>query len=148
MHARGFTLVELLVAMGIVTILATVAVPSYRHAMQRAQRLDARLALQRIQYLQERHYAQYLRYAARLGGSRDSADSLAMPEHSETGSYELTLLAGEDGQSFTAVAQARAGGRQADDLSCRQLAIDDVGLRRSADVAGNWSSEDLQRCWG
>jgi len=148
MRARGFTLVELLVAMGIVTILTTMAVPSYRHAMHRAQRLDARLALQRIQYLQERHYAQYLRYAARLGGGRDSPDSLAMPDRSEAGNYELSLLAGGDGQTFTAMAQARAGGRQADDLSCQQLAIDDAGLRRSADAAGNWSSADPQRCWG
>ena len=148
MRDRGFTLVELLVAMGIVTILATVAVPSYRHAMHRAQRLDARLALQRIQYLQERHYAQYLRYAARLGDNRDSPDSLAMPDRSEAGSYELSLLAGEDGQTFTATAQARVGSRQIDDLSCRQLAIDDAGLQRSADAAGNWSSADPQRCWG
>ncbi|HYP79319.1 MAG TPA: type IV pilin protein, partial [Steroidobacteraceae bacterium] len=68
MRAQGFTLIEMLVTMGIITVLTTIAVPSYRHAMHRAQRLDARLALQRIQYLQERHYAQYLRYAGRLDG--------------------------------------------------------------------------------
>jgi type IV pilus assembly protein PilE len=147
MRTGGFTLIELLVAMGIVTILTTMAVPSYRHAMHRAQRLDARLALQHIQYLQERHYAQHLRYATRLEG-RDTPDSLPTDDQSEGGSYVLFLLVAEDGQSFTATARARTGGRQADDLSCHQLAIDDRGQRRSADAAGNWSGADPQRCWG
>ena len=147
MRADGFTLVEVLVTTGIVAILTTIAVPSYRHAMHRAQRLDARLALQRIQYLQERHYAQYLRYAGQLAGP-DPADSLATTDHSDGGNYQLSLLAGMDGQTFTATAQARSGGRQSDDLSCQQLAIDETGQRRSADAAGNWSIIDPKRCWG
>jgi type IV pilus assembly protein PilE len=146
MRSRGFTLIELLVTMSIAAILAALAFPTYRNAMHRAQRLEARMALQRIQYLQERHYAEFLRYAARFGNA--GTEELAAADRSESGSYVLSLTTGEDGQSFLVTAQARAGGRQADDHACQQLAVDETGQRRSADASGNWSTTDPQRCWG
>lgn len=144
----GVTLVELLAVMAVVAILATLAYPSFLKATQRAHRLDARLALQRIQYLQERHYAEHLRYAERLGGESGAADALAMPERTDSGSYVLSVTAGGDGQSFVALAAASHGGRQASDSDCQQFAVDEAGRRRSADAGGTWTGTDMHRCWG
>lgn len=143
---RGFTLVELMIALAVVAILCAVAWPGYGGILQRAQRNDARLALLRIQQLQESHYATHLRYATRLGEAPD-ADTLAASAHSHGGFYALSLRASEDGQRYTAIARAAPDGRQRRDLDCQQLAIDEAGRQQSADVLGNWTDNDPHRCW-
>ena len=145
---RGFTLVELLVVVTIAAILATLAYPSYRQTMHRAGRLEARLALQRIQYLQERHYSEHLRYAGNLGGQSGAENALAMPDHTESGTYLLSTSAGDDGQSFIALAAASEGSRQASDEACQKFEVDEAGRKRSANASGNWAGEEARRCWG
>ena len=53
---RGFTLVELLVAIMIVGILSAVAVSSYQDYTLRAQRADAKAVLLQLASLLERNY--------------------------------------------------------------------------------------------
>lgn len=144
--APGFTLVELLVALTVVAILSAIAWPGYAGIVHRAQRNDARLALLRLQHLQERHYATHLRYARALGTTGD-ADTLATADRSDGRLYTLTVTASEDGQRFTAIAMADPGGRQRRDSECQQLSIDQTGARRSADAAGRWSDGDTLQCW-
>jgi len=144
--AAGFTLVELLVALTVFAILSAIAWPGYAGIMHRAQRNDARLALLRLQHLQERHYATHLRYADRLG-TADEADTLVTADRSDAGLYTLAISASEDGQRYTAIALADPAGRQRRDHECRQLSIDQTGARRSADDTGNWSGGDPLRCW-
>ncbi len=144
--ALGFTLIELLVALTVVAILSAIAWPGYGALVHRAQRNEARLALLRLQHLQERHYATHLRYAGALGTAAD-ADTLVSPERSDGGLYTLSLAVSEDGQRYTARATASPRGRQWRDTQCRQLAVDHTGMRRSADAAGNWHDTDPLRCW-
>lgn len=143
---RGFTLIELMIAVAVVATLAAIAWPGYSATIHRAHRSDARLALLRIQHLQERHYGRYLRYAARLGSPEDPG-TLEMDNQSDAGHYTLSLSAGALGQDYLATATARIPGRQADDLVCRQLSVDESGRRLSADAAGNWIESDPHRCW-
>lgn len=142
----GFTLIELLVALAVVAILSAIAWPGYASIMHRAHRNDARLALLRIQQLQEMHYANHLRYAAKLGRASDE-DTLVAPERSDGGHYLLALAAAEDGQGYTATARTSTDGGQRRDRGCQQLSVDETGRRRSADASGNWSDVDPQRCW-
>lgn len=144
---RGFTLIELLAALAIAAILAVIALPTYQEAVHRSLRLDARLALLRIQYLQETFYQTHLRYAAQLGGDV-TTDGLATADRSDGGDYMLSIAPAEDGQSYAVTAQALALGRQARDRNCQWLAIDATGHRRSADAAGTWTDNDPHRCWG
>jgi type IV pilus assembly protein PilE len=141
---RGFSLIELLMAMAIVGVLAAIALPSYNHMVSRAQRQDARLALLRLQHQQEIIFANRLRY------SRPTDRSVPGPapsERSEQGHYLLELRISEDGMSYTALARADPAGRQASDLHCAWLSIDESGRRRSADESGNWRDDDPHRCW-
>lgn len=144
---RGVTLIELLIALAVVALLSAIAVPGYGAVMQRVNRNDARLALLRLQHLQERHFASHLRYASRFGAAGD-ADTLAHSGRSEAGHYLLQLSTPTDGQSFTATATADQDGRQAQDVACRSLSVDQIGTRRSADSGGGWHEDDPQRCWG
>jgi type IV pilus assembly protein PilE len=143
---RGFTLLELLLALSIAALLAALAWPGYRQIMHRTQRIEARLALLQLQHLQERHFADHHVYASELraGGG---GDSLPIAPVTENGNYELSMLLDADGQAYVAVAQARQGGRQAGDHSCQRLSIDTAGRRRSSADNGIWRTEPEAGCW-
>jgi type IV pilus assembly protein PilE len=146
-HPRGFTLLELLVTLVIVATLAAISWPGYRQIMHRAQRIEARLALLKLQYLQERHFADHHVYAGALRADGD-ATSLPMRALTDEGNYELTLSLAPDAQAYVAVARASPTGRQAGDAHCQQLSINTEGYRRSANAAGIWRAEPGGGCWG
>ncbi len=98
--------------------------------MNRALRQDARLALLRLQHQQEALFASHMTYARR----EDDA-GVTTPLRSDQGYYLLELQISADGMNYTAVARADSAGRQAADLPCARLAIDETGRRRSADAA-------------
>jgi type IV pilus assembly protein PilE len=136
-NARGFTLIELLVALAIAAILAAIAWPGYRQVMHRSQRLEARLALMQMQYLQERYFADHHAYAGELRADGSGA-SLPMAARSDDGNYDLSLVLEPGGQGYVAVARPNASGRQAGDQQCQSLSIDTVGRRRSAPGSECW----------
>jgi type IV pilus assembly protein PilE len=146
-RARGFTLIELLVALAIAAILAAIAWPGYRQVMHRTQRIEAHLALMKLQYLQERHFADHHAYASTLRAD-GSDNSLPMDAVTDEGNYALSLRLEADSQSYVAIAQARQSGHQAGDGHCQWLSIDTLGTRRSAASAGAWRAEPGGGCWG
>ena len=59
---RGMTLIEIMVAVVIVSILTAVAIPGYKEYMRRAARSDAQLTLQQVSSWLERRYAECNNY--------------------------------------------------------------------------------------
>lgn len=146
MNARrtGFTLLDLLICVTLIGMLATLAVPGYRHVVRRAHRGDAQQALLRVQALQERHYFEHGRYAGTLAALQDAATSGAAPaDRSEAGLYVLALQARADGQGYVAWAQPAPGGGQVDDTGCIRLSIDETGRRLA-----QGGDDAARRCWG
>jgi type IV pilus assembly protein PilE len=141
---RGFSLIELMVALGIAGVLSGIALPSYHHTLQRSQRQDARIALIRIQQFQERHFAEHLRYATRLPAPAD-AEGLGLDSMSDAGGYELSLQPDAGGLGYTALARVR--GRQSGDRNCAVLTLDQSGRRGSEDASGHRLLPDTGRCW-
>ena len=136
--ADGFTLLELLVAMTIVGILASLALPGYAAILQRARRNEAKLALLRIQHAQEKHYQRHLTYTDALDGG-----ALGVGTTSESGAYALTVTLRDGGQAYQAEARVIAGGPQASDARCAMLTVDDTGLRSARSESGDTS----ETCW-
>ena len=123
------TLVELIVAIAILGILASIALPSYTAFLTRVNRQDAvhLLVLN----------AQRLQRCFTLEGRYDG--SCWLREASEDGHYELVDPAlGAATYSLRAVPVA--GGRQAGDAECGTLTYDHTGLRGATGSLG-------ARCW-
>jgi type IV pilus assembly protein PilE len=66
---KGITLLELLVVIGIVGILAAIAIPSYNSYMVRARRADAKTILEQVRAAQEMWRAERGTYAVDGGGN-------------------------------------------------------------------------------
>jgi type IV pilus assembly protein PilE len=66
---RGFTLIELMVAVAIVGILAALAIPSYNDSVRKGKRAEGRAALIDLLQQQERHLGQYGSYGAFVDGT-------------------------------------------------------------------------------
>ncbi len=67
MNRKGFTLIELLIVVGIIGILAAIAIPGYIGQQKRASRTEAYTNLENLRLLEEQFYAENGRYAASTG---------------------------------------------------------------------------------
>ena len=138
--ARGFTLVELMIALAVVAILATVAYPSYVNQLRQSRRTDAKIALLDLAARQERFFSVNNVYAttpAQLGYA-----AAAFPVSVLSGSsayYQLSTQVGAGATSFTATA-APVGGQGRD--ACGSYAIDHLGVQANAS-----NSLPAARCW-
>lgn len=137
---RGFTLIEVMVALSIAAVLVAVALPSFQSAIHRARRADALVALMRVQAAQARYRTNHRSYGTLAeikltGTSAEGHYTLALERPSATGYAVL----------------AQATGAQAADTACRhlRLTVDGVQLlRASGQDASTANPPALNRsCW-
>jgi type IV pilus assembly protein PilE len=100
---KGFTLIELMIVLGIAAILVTLALPSFQDALRKSRRSDAMNSIMDLHLAQERWRASDTDYAtlAELG-----PDPLTSPK----GHYKLTvtrpLAATATSYTITAIPEA------------------------------------------
>jgi type IV pilus assembly protein PilE len=128
-RARGFTLVELLIATAVAGLLATVAWPAYRGHVEQSRRADAAAALLKLELAQasfRAHHGLYTRDLRALGQStRVGAD----------GRWRLEVAAVHaEGYTARAVASTASGS----DCDVLTLEVDGLHARRGP----------APRCWG
>jgi type IV pilus assembly protein PilE len=88
MNQRGITLIELLIALAIISLLTITALPNYQAFVSKGRRADGQALLLHIATLQERWFTENMTYASSL-----SALGYAAEVHtSEKGYYTVTLL--------------------------------------------------------
>lgn len=143
---RGFTLVEMLLALGVVAVLATLAMPNLAEALQRSRRIEAVSALGALQQAQERHRGTEPAYTtdlALLGWAQ---------AHSASGAYALEVEHADD-TGYRLVARVQSSGPQASDVRCATLVLQVRGAvaTRGSACGGCAIAEplaDTARCWG
>lgn len=86
--ARGFSLIEVMIAVAIVGILVAIALPSYQNHLRKTRRADAQAFLTQVAQKQQQYLLDARTYA--LGGSAISDLSLAVPT-SVSDHYTVTV---------------------------------------------------------
>jgi type IV pilus assembly protein PilE len=122
---RGFTLIELVVAIAIIGIIASIALPSYLEYVKKGRRAAAQSHLMDVAQRQQQYLLDTRSYAASL-----SALDLTTPSD-VSGFYTITIAVGEGGPpSFTATATPISGSAQASDPT---LTLSSSGAKTPAD---------------
>lgn len=133
----GFTLMELMIAVVIVSILAAIAVPSYLEHMNKTRRTDGKAALLEASQKLERCYSMYNRF--------DHADcALAkadLPLDSPEGYYRIT--GNIEPGSYALTATPVSPGPQDGDVDCATLTINQLNQKGATAGAGG----DASKCW-
>jgi len=137
----GFSLIELMIVVVIVAIIASIAVPSYRSYLLRAQRSDGKTELLRINAAQEKFFLQNRRYATDAELDLAPPGGLGIARTSEHGHFALDLP-NVAGTTFTARATAIA--EQLDDKACRTFTVDNLGQKGATNAAG---ADNKVACW-
>jgi type IV pilus assembly protein PilE len=127
---RGFTLVELLVALALAALVLTLSLGGGREQFLQVGRHDAIEALTRVQQAQEQHRSAHGLYASDLNALVGTAPT------SPQGRYAIALdITG--GESYRATAVAL--GAQARDAACATLTLEvRQGFAQAGPDAGCW----------
>jgi type IV pilus assembly protein PilE len=136
MKAKGFTLIELMIVVGIIAILAAIALPNYTRQVQKSRRAQGKADLTEIAQGAERFYTinrTFTGYVPTITTSpRDSGGTLAYTP------LTYTVTAGGRGYTLSATAV----GPQLTDL-CGDLYLDNTGVKhhqRGDDVTCGWGT--------
>lgn len=117
---RGFTLIELMIAVVVVAILAAIAFPSYQRYVLRSHRVEAQAVLSEAAARQERYYSQNNAYAS-------TAAALNMTSNVNALQYYSLAISNVTATTYTLTATAK--GAQAKDGQCLSLSLDQAGTR-------------------
>ncbi len=141
--SRGFTLIELMIAVAVVGILSAVAYPAYQAHIVRTHRAAAAACLQELALQMERRFSVSMAYDA--PASLPNAPCMAplaarygfrfaLPAEVPPGSAGLTAT--------TYDLRAVPSAPQANDAACGTLGLNQQGVRTRT---GN--APDVQSCW-
>lgn len=142
----GFTLLELMIAIGVIAIIATFAYPSYQNSIYKARRSDGKAGLLGLQQAQELFRANCIEYADNIvaagSGVCNIATAVFSVEYNSTsagGYYNLSA----EGSVTTYTLTATHTGNQTEDTDCKTLSIDQEGNKTATDGSDNPSFD----CW-
>lgn len=135
---QGFSLIELMIAVAIVGILATIAYPAYQDQVRKGRRADAQAVLLQAAQWMERQYTESLRYDQdTAGAARALPTGLAKSPMDGTDSFYTISLSAVSATAFTLTATAT--GVQAAD-TCGDLTLTNTGLK-------GVSKSTVDNCW-
>ena len=131
-QSSGFTLIELILVVGIIAILASVAMGFYGSYVIEANRTDARVALSATSTSLEKCRSIYSAY--------NSANcNVVFPVTSDEGLYSITSTV-LTATTFTLTATPVTGGAQTRDTDCTTLTVTNTGMEGG-------TGADITECW-
>jgi len=144
----GFSLLELLVTVAVVSILATIAVTSYSSQVQKSRRTEAKSALLDLAGREERLFSTtnaYSNVEAFLGYAAAGATTVMTNMPFGNGYYTLTATVPDPAQAAgvpSYILTANPVGPQAADTVCGSFSVNQLGVQT---VSG---TSTAAICWG
>ena len=132
---RGFTLIELMVTVGIISILATIAYTSYSSFIVKSRRAAAASCLQERAHFLERFYATNLSY---LDPATGAAPAIAQCAPEVANFYQVGYAAASTARTFQLRAVPQANQQ---DPQCGTLTLNSAGQR------GESGTRTVDDCW-
>jgi type IV pilus assembly protein PilE len=143
----GFTLIELMIVVVIISILAMIAYPSYMKTVGKSHRRAAQACLVNYAQYMERFYTANMRYDEDVVGTANTLPDTDCASDQNTGSdYDYTIVAASLTRStYTLSATPKENSAQANrDAACGTLTINQAGTRGAA---GSTDAEAVEKCW-
>ena len=137
-HAGGFSLIELMIALAIVAVLLTVALPAYNNSVDRGRQAEAMSALLEGAQALERYYSANGRYV-------DANGALAVVFPTQvpaTGAahYTIAPVSGSVGANAFTLRATRTGVMAGD--ACGDFELTHTGRRQL-----NGATRTVEQCW-
>ena len=135
----GFTLIELMVVIAIVSILAAIALPSYLDYIRKSRRADGISALMAIHLNQQKWRANHTTYTSTLSDVWESGTT-----NSSDGHYTLSTAADGTNPETKYTITAAPQGDQTND-PCVNFVLTVAGGTATKTISGSALTAD--RCW-
>lgn len=149
-QARGFTLIELVVAIVVVGVLVSVALPVFFDSIRKGRRSEGFAALSALQQAQERWRANNSQYTTNLTGlPSDTPPGLGLSSSTPSGYYTISIVSA-DASNYEATAVAVDGTSQAKDSTCAKLGVKMAGgniTYAGSGASGSLSYAPTSSCW-
>jgi type IV pilus assembly protein PilE len=140
---KGFSLIELLIVMGIIGILALIGYPNYHQFIIRSHRSDGQTALLQLANRLEHYFSLHHTYQTATIGLGKPSDVLDH-ELSAGGWYKLVIVnSTEKAYDLEAVPQ----GSQALNDSCQTLTLNSNGDKGIRAAQAGLPPAPLAQCW-
>lgn len=138
---RGFTLIEVMIAVAIVAIIASLAYPSYREHVLRTHRADCTAVLLEAASALERYYSANNSYAGATVGANGIPSTCPKDAAAAGGTarYNITLALSNANLAYTLTATP-TGGQTAD--VCGNLTLTQTGVK-----GRSGSGKSVADCW-
>lgn len=136
---NGFTLIEIMIAVAIVAIIASVALPSYQEQIRKSRRSDAKIGLEKAAALQEQHRFTNNTYSSDVNDIGGIGGALVSPEGHYTIATVVTAAStGCSTNGFCFLLTATATGIQASDTDCATFTLTNTGAKTSTSSKCDW----------
>jgi type IV pilus assembly protein PilE len=140
-RSRGFTMIEMMIALVVVAVLAAIAYPNFRQSIINGRRADGATALTDLANRMERYYAQNNTFATATIATGTAATDVLAAAASGQGFYTLSITA-QAQHTFT-IRATRAGAQTAD-TKCGDFTLTSAGVKG---LVNNATGFTVARCW-
>jgi type IV pilus assembly protein PilE len=143
-QALGFSLLELMMALAIFSIISTIGFGTYQQYLYKSRRTDGQTSLISLQLAQEQYRSNCLQYATTLASNSscnaDGHYTLSASAISPNHYYQLSI---QSATSTNYILTATAIGIQIGDSNCQTLSIDQSGNKSARTSTGQIATD----CW-